>query len=118
MFYQENCWFFCSLIQQHLEGAQSGWFENGCLKYAGIAQGVRLRVATRVWTSQAFIRMTAPSRAVELIPTTSTPPPVSRVVVQVDPQLLEALRAFSSEESFPSGLRRAVSEALVCNDNM
>jgi len=117
MFYQENCWFFCSLIQQHLEGAQSGWFENGSLKYAKIAQGVRLRVATRMLTSQVSTHVTPPSRAVELVPT-STPPPVSRVVVQVDPQLLEALRAFSSEESFPSGLRRAASETLVRNDNM
>jgi len=43
---------------------------------------------------------------------------VSRVVVQVDPQLPEALRAFSSKESFPSRLRRAASEALAQIEQM
>ncbi|KAF8315959.1 hypothetical protein DL93DRAFT_2166540 [Clavulina sp. PMI_390] len=44
----ENCWFFCSLIQQHLEGAETGWFVNGNLKYATLAREIRIRISSRV----------------------------------------------------------------------
>lgn len=46
---QENCWFFCSLIQQHLEGAGEGWFLNGSAKYQSLAHDIRVRISSRVW---------------------------------------------------------------------
>ena len=112
-FCQEICWFFCSLIQQHLNGAQSGWFENGNLKYARIAQGVRLSVATRFWAKTAA-REPATSKLMESKPN-SAPPATSRVVVNVDPQVLEALQMFASKKSLPPDLRRGASDVLVCN---
>ncbi|KAF8315960.1 hypothetical protein DL93DRAFT_2194721 [Clavulina sp. PMI_390] len=45
----ENSWFFCSLIQQHLEGAQTGWFVDGKLSHADLASRIRLRFSSRVW---------------------------------------------------------------------
>ncbi|KAF8308163.1 hypothetical protein DL93DRAFT_2159211 [Clavulina sp. PMI_390] len=44
----ENCWFFCSLLQQHLGGAETGWFMNGSLKYAKLATEIRARIFTRL----------------------------------------------------------------------
>lgn len=45
---QHNCWFFCSLIQQHLEGANDGWFEDGETKYTSLARDIRIRIIYRV----------------------------------------------------------------------
>jgi hypothetical protein len=45
---QANCWFFCSLVQQHLEGASDGWFENGSLMFPKLASSVRTRVSERL----------------------------------------------------------------------
>ncbi|KAF8309238.1 hypothetical protein DL93DRAFT_2231111 [Clavulina sp. PMI_390] len=44
----ENCWFFCSLVQQHLEGAETGWFMHGDLKYATLAVKIRARILNRL----------------------------------------------------------------------
>jgi hypothetical protein len=52
------------------------------------------------------------SKAVEPKPD-SRPPSPSRAVVNVDPQLVEALQTFAAKEYYPSGLRRAASEVLV-----
>ncbi|KAF8315961.1 hypothetical protein DL93DRAFT_2096595 [Clavulina sp. PMI_390] len=49
---KENCWFFCSLIQQHLAGARTGWFVDGNLKHANLASDIRLRVSSRVWNGR------------------------------------------------------------------
>jgi len=132
--YQENCWFFCSLIQQHLNGAQDGWFESGNLKYARIAQHIRLSVTARFWKAKTTTHKVVTPKIVgpepnyaappsaarveaakptELEPI-SAPPSVSRMVVEVDPQFLDALRSFSSKNYFPSRIRRVASEILVC----
>ena len=47
-FDQENCWFFCSLLQQHLEGLETGWFKDGELRHANLAKDIRSRVYGRV----------------------------------------------------------------------
>jgi len=79
----ENCWFFCSLIQQHLEGAQRGWFENGSLKHASLAQYVRLSVATRFWRAKAAAREAVGSPPHPTLPSPSRE--VSHEVVKIDP---------------------------------
>ncbi|KAF8305095.1 hypothetical protein DL93DRAFT_2102203 [Clavulina sp. PMI_390] len=45
----ENCWFFCSLIQEHLGGSEDNTFVFGGPKYNDIAPQIRLRVLRRVW---------------------------------------------------------------------
>ena len=52
---QENCWAFCSLIQQHLESAHGGRFEFGELKHAGIAQNIRIRVFRRLAATRSDV---------------------------------------------------------------
>lgn len=45
---QENCYFFCSLIQQHLGAENDGRFVFGILPYPDLAQTVRDRVKERI----------------------------------------------------------------------
>ena len=52
---QENCWAFCSLIQQHLESAHGGRFELGELKHADIAQRIRIRVFQRLAATRSDV---------------------------------------------------------------
>lgn len=48
MMLQENCYFFCSLIQEHLGAESEGNFLTGKLPYADLAQEVRHRVQERL----------------------------------------------------------------------
>lgn len=52
-----NCWFFVSLLQQHLEGANEGHFVDGSLAWAKLAQDIRDRVKDRL---RLFYHMPAP----------------------------------------------------------
>jgi len=110
---QENCWFFCSLIQQHLEGTQSGWFENGSLKYASLAQRIRLSVATRFWTKKTAARQAVMSPPHPPLPSPSRE--ASReVVFKFDPQFLRTLQMLAFKESYSSDIRSAASNVQVC----
>lgn len=45
---QANCWFLCSLVQQHLEGANKGWFVAGSLPHADLARNIRRRIVEQL----------------------------------------------------------------------
>lgn len=45
---QANCWFFCSLLQEHLEGENQGRFIDGSLQHANLARRIRDRVKERL----------------------------------------------------------------------
>ncbi|KAF8308155.1 hypothetical protein DL93DRAFT_2221274 [Clavulina sp. PMI_390] len=49
----ENCWFFCSLIQEHLGGLNDDLFVIGGPKYNDLAPQIRLRVFRRVLKGRA-----------------------------------------------------------------
>lgn len=48
VFYQANCWFFVSLLQQHLQGDEVGAFVDGSVKWGEVAHGIRSRVKERL----------------------------------------------------------------------
>lgn len=45
---QENCYFYCSLIQEHLGAEGEGMFSTGRLPYPDLAQEIRGRLKERV----------------------------------------------------------------------
>lgn len=45
---QENCYFFCSLIQQRLEHMHEGILVHGRLHYRALAVGTRKRVEVKL----------------------------------------------------------------------
>ncbi|KAF8292330.1 hypothetical protein DL93DRAFT_2174102, partial [Clavulina sp. PMI_390] len=47
----ENCWFFCSLVEQHLAAAESGWFVHGTrnVRHIGMGNAIRSNVFARYW---------------------------------------------------------------------
>ncbi|KAF8294455.1 hypothetical protein DL93DRAFT_831958 [Clavulina sp. PMI_390] len=47
----ENCWLFCSLVEQHLAAAESGWFVHGTRNVRHISMGnaIRSNVFARYW---------------------------------------------------------------------
>ncbi|KAF8313658.1 hypothetical protein DL93DRAFT_2097689 [Clavulina sp. PMI_390] len=44
----ENCWFFCSLVQQHLARAEDSYFDIGSLQHPNLARNVRNQIQERV----------------------------------------------------------------------
>ncbi|KAF8327761.1 uncharacterized protein EI90DRAFT_3126783 [Cantharellus anzutake] len=46
--WQENCWMFCSLLQEHLGGSGSGHYTSGCPVAPNMASTVRDRISERV----------------------------------------------------------------------
>ncbi|KAF8292331.1 hypothetical protein DL93DRAFT_2174103 [Clavulina sp. PMI_390] len=47
----ENCWFFCSLIQQHLAASTDGWFSHSThnVKHIEMGNAIRSNVFARYW---------------------------------------------------------------------
>jgi hypothetical protein len=58
--HQENCYFYCSLIQEHLAATGEGAFSEGKLPYPNLAREIRTRVNERV---RLFYHMPAPLTA-------------------------------------------------------
>lgn len=48
MSFQENCWFLCSLLQEHLSKAGDGSFEVGHLMHPKLGNGIRGRINYRL----------------------------------------------------------------------
>ncbi|KAF8303394.1 hypothetical protein DL93DRAFT_2102455 [Clavulina sp. PMI_390] len=45
-----NCWFFVSLIQQHIGGLNQGVFEAGSIQWGQTAHQIRQRIQERLWS--------------------------------------------------------------------
>ncbi|KAF8305953.1 hypothetical protein DL93DRAFT_289270 [Clavulina sp. PMI_390] len=60
----ENCWFFCSLIQQHLAASTDGWFSHSThnVKHIEMGNAIRSNVFARYWGGghPAIIRAKVP----------------------------------------------------------
>lgn len=73
-FSKANCWFFCSVIHEHLQARFGGVFEHGDLKHTDLARNIRRRIEQR---------LRGPSVGPDLMPQPST----SR---QSDPSVVSA----------------------------
>lgn len=141
-FAQENCWFFCSLIQQHLGGANTGWFQYGTLKHTGLANDIRERVNVRIWAgspiphlppmNETLVSQTPargppplspsfrqPSSPSPLSTSPSTLSSLSMSVGNVPPyespsaRLIEALWALRQDQSVEANTQKLAIQALV-----
>ncbi|KAF8308164.1 hypothetical protein DL93DRAFT_2171326 [Clavulina sp. PMI_390] len=62
----DNCWFFCSLVQQHLGGV----FVNGGPTYAPQAREIRAQIFHRVWPDTRWLATPVPNMPGSGIPGT------------------------------------------------
>lgn len=63
---QANCWFFVSLLQQHLAAAGDGFFLYGSLPHPTLAQEIREKVNERL---RLLYHMPAPMPSVATVST-------------------------------------------------
>ena len=63
---QANCWFFVSLLQQHLAAAGDGSFSYGNLPYPTLAQEIRQKVNERL---RLLYHMPTPMPSIAMVST-------------------------------------------------
>ncbi|KAF8308166.1 hypothetical protein DL93DRAFT_2087323 [Clavulina sp. PMI_390] len=77
----DNCWFFCSLVQQHLGGV----FVDGGPNYAPSAPDIRARIFGRVWANEDELTSPGSNMKQHTSSGTKNASGISRDIAQTDP---------------------------------